>query len=323
MSLADLIFQDAIEQMQKGKHINTIADALYKKHSPREQLAEVINGLKRSVLFAREQKLHSVIFLSMVTAEEDREVEDATHLARILLLTDPNIPAAVMVMALLAPNNYPSLSAYQMGEVLLAPGVYPDTSQEDMERILLVAGYSETEVNAALDELYGTPIEPVTYREIQPLWRGSPQRDSFNNLDQIQQMNLPLTGILVRHGNIVDNLETQYGSSYTPLPAHGGTGGRTTEIHFDQDDRLVEVYGSYGAWFGGIYLLQINLVMSSGKEYKGFGNMQYANTINSFHYQASPGEQIVGFLGSTAWGNNRQSTFVGSIGVILARGGTR
>lgn len=82
------------------------------------------------------------------------------------------------------------------------------------------------------------------------------------------------------------------------------------------NDPIVAVSGYTGYWFGGSYVLQIT-IRTKSNVFGPYGDMAYAQSSTPFSFQVEANEQIVGFFGSATYGNNGQSVFLGSLGVIV------
>jgi hypothetical protein len=148
---------------------------------------------------------------------------------------------------------------------------------------------------------------------------GTTQIVTFDDTPQAIALGQPLTGITIDYGNIVDSIQAIYGSG-PPMPVYGKGGGAIDQIIFDPGDKLVEVSGYYGLWFGGQYILQLTLRTQKGRVYGPYGNMAYAITKTPFKLVATgTNAHIFAFFGSLAWGDNGKQLFVGTLGVAIKR----
>jgi len=139
----------------------------------------------------------------------------------------------------------------------------------------------------------------------------------FDDTTAAQGLGLPLTKIFLRYGNVINAIQAFYGDAQTPLTYHGDPVG---EVPVAAGDPIAHVSGFYGSWFGGNYILQLTFVTSGGKTYGPFGNMDYGNTRTPFTFDLQPNERLITFFASTAYPNNRQWTFIGSLGITVGTG---
>lgn len=239
------------------------------------------------------------------------EVASATQLAEALKLARPQVTASDIAQALHSPGVYPNLTASQMGLVLKAPNVFPAITAGEMRSALSTVDYATTDIDSAVAQLF--PAAQI--RKIGP---AGVQTTTFDDTSAAQGLQQPLTSIQVHHGNIVDGIQAFYGNALTSLPYHGGIGGATTKIVLDQGDSVTQISGFYGNWYGSSYILQLTLHTKQGKMYGPFGDMQYATTRTPFSLVANANEQAIAFFGSVTAGNNGQSQFVGSLGLVVS-----
>lgn len=240
------------------------------------------------------------------------EVASATQLAEALKLARPQVTANEIAQALHSPGIYPNLTAEQMGLVLRAPKVFPMITAAETRSALSAGGYTVTDIDNAITQLF-PPVAQI--RRIGP---AGVQVTTFDDTSAAQSLQQPLTSIHIQHGNIVDGIQAFYGNTPTSLPYHGGIGGATTKIVLDQGDRVTQISGFYGDWYGSSYILQLTFHTKQGKTYGPFGDMLYATTRTPFSLVANANEQAIAFFGAVSAGNNGQSQFLGSLGVTVS-----
>jgi hypothetical protein len=283
-----------------GQSLNHAAKAIVKQ-APHIHVAELITVLKESK--------GELDMVSFSVDSEDPIVRDAIFYAKIAVAALPETTAAQLAVALKDPRNFPQLTALQMGEVLKAEGVFPQITAQQMQEALVAAQYSAADASAAVAQLFP---KPTSYRRLGPV--GASGQMPFD--DNAQATTQPLNQLIVRHGNIIDSIQAFYGSPSVGTPVHGGNGGGPTPVPLSGDP-IIEVSGYTGYWFGADYVLQITIKTRS-RTYGPFGNMDYASGVKTpFAMTAQANEEIVGFFGSAAYGNNGQSVFLGSLGVII------
>lgn len=129
--------------------------------------------------------------------------------------------------------------------------------------------------------------------------------------------NPPVTGLLVRSGNVVDSLQaanTATNGAIFNMLQHGGNGGTQSTIVLDQDDVITQVTGYKGSWFGWNCIVQITLKTKNGIIYGPFGDMSNVVSQTPFSFVAPSGKSIVAFNGSTV----RVPEAGGGISYVLA-----
>jgi len=118
--------------------------------------------------------------------------------------------------------------------------------------------------------------------------------------------NPPITGLVVRSGEVVDALQATNTGSYQgcnspllyALPQHGGNGGQPDTVTVAAGDTIAEVSGYTGIWFGWECVLQITITSRNGQVFGPFGTMNNASSQTPFSYVAPQGQSIVAFAGS-------------------------
>jgi hypothetical protein len=313
MMTQDTYNTHSLTAISQGLTLHATAQSLV-ENFPQINLKEMAKALHHGRTKGKPQSNKKMAVAAVVTT--DQEVEGATQLAQALMLARPNSSPEELAEAIIAPGVYPDLSAYELGEVLLAPGVFPDLTREQMQDTLLVAGYSPDDVTAAVDQLYPQEPPAISIRQIQPVWSSPTCVEQFDDTAAAQALgNIPLTGVTVRHGNIVDDIQAIYQG--TALASHGGGGGGGSTITFDGP--IIEVFGKYGYWFGSVYVLQVGF-RTAAKIYGPFGDMAYSSNQTAFSYTANEGEQVYCFNGCVAAGDNGKLRLVGTLGVSMISG---
>lgn len=315
MSL-DKALETAAERLSKGDSHTEVARKLVTDHGL--NATDLATVLKQSLNNAggsggKKRKKSAAM---AAQSPSDTYVEDATYLASLLVSAIPGVTPTDVATALKDPRNYPNLTAYQMGEVLKSDGVFPSITAPDMQTALLAAGYPSTDVDAAIAQLY--PVTPppvtVTYRRMGPAGQSGQMPFDDNSYAIAGQ---PITQLIVRNGNVIDNLQAFYGTPPSPAPAHGGSGGGQAVITIPSGDVLVEVSGYTGYWFGANYVLQLSFRTRNGLSFGPYANMGYASNQTPFSFRVESNEQIVGFFGSATYGDNGRLTLLGSLGIII------
>ena len=312
----------ASELLEKHGDMVVVAQKLMKQENLSvTDLAVTLNTtMKQSGTAARLPQKRSVARLA-AAAQEDDTVTDATYLASLLVASIPGVTPLDVANALKDPRNYPSLTAYQLGTVLKAPNVFPDITQQQMQDTLTQVTcsgspcYTSADVQAAINQLYPAPPVEPTYRREGPAGRQGQM--PFDGTDAANGQTI--TQLIVRNGNIVDNLQVFYGNPPQATSSHGGTGGGSTTITIPAGDVLTGVSGYTGTWFGGNYVLQLTFTTRNGQTYGPYGNMQYSSGQTAFNFTVGADEQIVAFFGSATYGNNGKSVFLGSLGVTIRK----
>lgn len=312
MNTEDLISM-AQAKVAAGHSIGQIAREIVQE-APKIHVAKLVTVLKATVPIP-----NNAAALSFSLDSVDPIVADAIYYAQAIVFALPQTTPAEVAAALKDPQNFPQLTALQMGEVLKADGVFPNITKADMQTALSTAQYSSDDVTNAVSTLFPAP---ASYRRLGPMGMSGQMPFDDNNLATTQ----PLTQLIVRHGNIIDSLQAFYGTPPVGTAVHGGEGGGPTQVPpsgnpltLDKDP-IIEISGFTGNWFGADYVLQIT-IKTKATSYGPFGDMQYSyGPKTPFAMTAQANEQIVGFFGSAAYGNNGQSVFLGSLGVIIKTG---
>jgi hypothetical protein len=297
-----------------GTSIKRVARTLHQKHQP--TVADLAAALKphiRPVVSRRKRSM---------AAGVDHTVADATYLAQLLVESISNVTPLEVAEALKDPRNYPSLTALQLGTVLKADGVFPDISASEMQIVLSTVTcnnapcYTADEVEAAMNELYPSPPPPPpAYRREGPAGQVITGALPFDGTDGANGRSI--TKLVIRSGNIVDGIQVGYGQPPELQAPHGGSGGGGKHVTLDAGDVLTGISGYWGRWFGGNYILQLTFTTRNGKKYGPYGDMAYSNSRNAFSLDVNAGEEIVAFFGAGAYGNNRKSIYLGSLGIVI------
>jgi hypothetical protein len=250
-------------------------------------------------------------------ASGNTTVNDAIYLATLLIAARPDITPLDVAVALKDPRVYPNLTALQMGQVLKSGEVFPQITAAEMTQALTGAGYSQADADLAVTQLFPPQRQ---YRQEGPV---GPTYNVFDDTQAAKNLSQPITKIVVRSGDIIDQVQAFYGAGRTPLPPHGGQGGGPNEVNLDSGDFLTEVSGFYGPWFGRPYILQLTFRTRNGKSYGPFGTMNYSSSRTPFSFRANNNEQIIAFLGSIVPGleaGGGYSEYMTSLGVTIQAG---
>lgn len=309
--------ENATDRLSKGESHTEVARKLVADHGLNAtDLATVLKQSLHKTSDSGGEKRKKSAAMAVQSSLSDTYVEDATYLASLLVSAIPGVTPTDVATALKDPRNYPNLTAYQMGEVLESDSVFPSITSANMQTALLAAGYPSTDVDAAIAELY--PVTPppvsVTYRRMGPAGQTGQMPFDDNSYATAGQ---PISQLIVRNGNIIDNLQAFYGTPPNAAPAHGGTGGGQAIITIPNGDALVEVSGYTGYWFGANYVLQLSFKTRNGLSFGPYANMGYSSGQTPFSFRVESNEQIVGFFGSATYGDNGRLTLLGSLGIIV------
>ena len=209
--------------------------------------------------------------------------------------------------------GWPEQSATELGHVLKNSSVFPATTRDALGTALLGAGFKRAQVDAALADLYEPPT--LGYRTAGPAGERGP--DSWSDWPEAEDKG-SITVVVVRHGDIVDNIQVNYGAE--EFAAHGGTGGVPSSVVLDPGDVLTEVYGATGTWFGADTVLQVGFKSRAGKTFGPFGTMRFARTQTMFHFAAQDDEELIALHGSYRPGvraSGQQTFFMNGLGAVF------
>jgi hypothetical protein len=132
---------------------------------------------------------------------------------------------------------------------------------------------------------------------------------SWNNLPEVSGWG-PLTGLVIRSGDIIDAIAPVYGTR--TAASQGGTGGTPDQVDITGDS-LVAISGVTAVYFGATQVAQLTLTTAGGKTFGPFGTAQHASGQQSFDLRAPAGCRINSFLGAT-YRHTDGRTFIASIG---------
>jgi hypothetical protein len=144
---------------------------------------------------------------------------------------------------------------------------------------------------------------PKSYYELGPvgakqgIYRGAPPIEF--GWDGKAEQGRTLTSLIVRHGNILDGLELVYDNGAARADYGNRRANSGDTISLNRGERLVEVSGFYGSWFGARHILQLTLTTSAGRTFGPYGNMEFSNTRKPFKFSAPAGGGIVDFIGAS------------------------
>jgi hypothetical protein len=141
----------------------------------------------------------------------------------------------------------------------------------------------------------------------------------FSDLEEAKKSGLPITKMIIHSGEVLDSIQACYMPNFECLPQHGGNGGKKDEFKLEAGDRIIEVSGYWGNWFGRDTILQITITTKDKKTYGPYGNMNNATTKTPFSFK---GDEIYAFFGSTitvpmAGGN--ESDIINTLGVGIIK----
>lgn len=226
-----------------------------------------------------------------------------------------------------------SLSAEQVVEQIkssIDKSIFDDITPEDMAKLLKDLHYSRSETEEALrevypelteaqlshilTEVYGEPI--VKWTNLRKLGVVGGSGSAFDDVPKTEQEIKSITKLVVRSGNIIDQIKIVYGDHETQ--PHGGNGGGESIINLDSEDYLEEVSGYYGTWFGAQHILQLTFKTNKGKVFGPYGNMEFSTGVSKFSFKGNKGEGIVAFYGTTFTHTDGLKA-VSSIGVAVAK----
>lgn len=106
----------------------------------------------------------------------------------------------------------------------------------------------------------------------------------------------PITEMAVRYGDVLNSIQTT--NNDLILPQHGGYSGVEEHIELENGDKIVEISGYTGTWFGWNCVLQLTLRTEKGYQYGPYGSMAKSSSQKSFSIKAPNGQSIVTFRGT-------------------------
>lgn len=133
---------------------------------------------------------------------------------------------------------------------------------------------------------------------------------SWNNLPTVRGWG-PMTGLVVRSGDIIDAIQPLYGSNSAPI--QGGPGGTPSTINLNSGDAIVSMTGYTGTYFGMQQIAQVTFRTAQGQTYGPFGTMANVWNAQPFQLAAPSGSAIGSFFGTTVT-HSGGTTFVASLG---------
>jgi hypothetical protein len=132
---------------------------------------------------------------------------------------------------------------------------------------------------------------------------------SWNNQPEVSTWG-PLTGLVVRSGDISDSIAPVYGAR-TATP-RGGSGGNLHQIDL-AGDAIVAISGFTGTYFGATQVAQLSFTTARGRTFGPFGTFQNVSGKQPFDLRAPAGYRINSFFGTT-FTHMDGKTFIASIG---------
>lgn len=141
----------------------------------------------------------------------------------------------------------------------------------------------------------------------------------FDDTDAAKAANSPITKMRVRCGDVLNAIQATNGQRV--LPQHGGSSGGATEWALDKNDRITQVSGYIGTWYGWTCVAQLTLKTRAGKTYGPFGSLANVTAKTPFSYTAGANEHVLAFYGSTVnvpLADGSRTDIINSLGVSLA-----
>jgi hypothetical protein len=146
----------------------------------------------------------------------------------------------------------------------------------------------------------------MPYEQIGPA--GGPGT-SWNNLPGVGDWG-PLTGLVIRSGDIVDSIAPVYGAQ--TAPAQGGSGGTSSQVDFTGDS-IAAVAGVTGTYFGATHVGQLTVTTARGRTLGPFGTLRNVGVQQHFELRAPAGCRITSFFGTTFTHTDGRA-FIASLG---------
>jgi hypothetical protein len=132
---------------------------------------------------------------------------------------------------------------------------------------------------------------------------------AWNNLPAVSTWG-PLTGLVVRSGDIVDSIAPVYGTQ--TAPPQGGTGGDPHQVSVT-GDAIVAISGVTGTYFGATHVAQVTFTTAGGKVLGPFGTLRNVGATQPFELRAPAEYRINSFFGTTFTHTDGRA-FIASIG---------
>lgn len=151
---------------------------------------------------------------------------------------------------------------------------------------------------------------------------GATTSNQFNDWPQASTLG-PLTGLVVRYGEVIDAIQAIYGN--VSLPSHGGTGGKPSQVQF-AGEPIVTIKGFTGNYFGALQVVQLTFLTIHGKQIGPFGSMANVTNPQPFTLTAPNNEVVAAFFGSIVT-HTDGTTYLSSLGAtaveVLQKEGTQ
>jgi hypothetical protein len=132
---------------------------------------------------------------------------------------------------------------------------------------------------------------------------------SWNNLPGVSGWG-PLTGFVIRSGDIVDSIAPVYGGQ--TAPAQGGSGGAPSQVDFTGDP-IVAIAGVTATYFGATHVAQLTFTTASGRTLGPFGTLRNVGPPQPFDLRAPTGCRIESFFGKT-YTHSDGKAFIAALG---------
>lgn len=142
----------------------------------------------------------------------------------------------------------------------------------------------------------------------------------FDDTDAARAANSPITKMRIRCGDVLNAIQATNGQR--AMPQHGGDSGGASEWTLGPNDRIVQVSGYTGTWFGWTCVAQLTFKTRAGKTYGPFGSMANVTSKTPFSYTAGANEHVLAFYGSTInvpLADGSRTDIISSLGVSLAK----
>ena len=170
------------------------------------------------------------------------------------------------------------------------------------------------------DQDWNNPNDASTHFVRAILPQGNLTHDTFDDTPKALESLRTITWVRVRGGDIIDQIQVSNGK--VDMPAHGGEGGKGWEFRLDRGDVLTRIWGTYGNWYGNIFISQLFFGTAHGRVYGPFGKNGGIRDPQPFSLEAPMGWQIIALIGSTSdvgESDGRTSSFLSALGASLIK----
>ncbi|RYZ43620.1 MAG: hypothetical protein EOO71_02660 [Myxococcaceae bacterium] len=132
---------------------------------------------------------------------------------------------------------------------------------------------------------------------------------AWNNLPAVNGWG-PMTGLVVRSGDIIDAIQPVYGANAAPI--QGGPGGLPSTVDLT-DDAIVSMTGFTGTYFGLAQVAQLTFLTARGVTHGPYGTLRNVQNPQPFTLSAPTGSAIGSFFGTTVV-HSGGTTYIASLG---------